>query len=153
MSRADESLAKEPRLLFGNWESLLDHLCEGNFDLIDQLFNQLELERKPTRTHRYLAHLKARVDSPLVLTTNFDRLLEVAFQREDLKYSVFDVHRDAQLPDPQMVRRQFSILKLHGSSYGLRLGERLKYPLDAVCLLYTSPSPRDQRGSRMPSSA
>ena len=25
--------------------------------------------------------------------------------------------------------------------------------LDDVCLLYTSPSPRDQRGSRMPSSA
>ena len=31
----------------------------------------------------------------------------------------------------------------------------LKYRLDVppVCLLYTSPSPRDQRGSRMPSSA
>ena len=26
-------------------------------------------------------------------------------------------------------------------------------PLAGVCLLYTSPSPRDQRGSRMPSSA
>ena len=26
-------------------------------------------------------------------------------------------------------------------------------PLDKSCLLYTSPSPRDQRGSRMPSSA
>ena len=26
-------------------------------------------------------------------------------------------------------------------------------PLDDDCLLYTSPSPRDQRGSRMPSSA
>ena len=26
-------------------------------------------------------------------------------------------------------------------------------PLDMSCLLYTSPSPRDQRGSRMPSSA
>ena len=25
--------------------------------------------------------------------------------------------------------------------------------LDTTCLLYTSPSPRDQRGSRMPSSA
>ena len=25
--------------------------------------------------------------------------------------------------------------------------------LDPICLLYTSPSPRDQRGSRMPSSA
>ena len=27
------------------------------------------------------------------------------------------------------------------------------YPLLDICLLYTSPSPRDQRGSRMPSSA
>ena len=26
-------------------------------------------------------------------------------------------------------------------------------PLSKYCLLYTSPSPRDQRGSRMPSSA
>ena len=33
------------------------------------------------------------------------------------------------------------------------IAERLadKYP--NICLLYTSPSPRDQRGSRMPSSA
>ena len=30
----------------------------------------------------------------------------------------------------------------------------LKYMyLNSICLLYTSPSPRDQRGSRMPSSA
>ena len=30
---------------------------------------------------------------------------------------------------------------------------RIALTLDDVCLLYTSPSPRDQRGSRMPSSA
>ena len=29
----------------------------------------------------------------------------------------------------------------------------IKKPKDYNCLLYTSPSPRDQRGSRMPSSA
>ena len=29
----------------------------------------------------------------------------------------------------------------------------IKLTGDVVCLLYTSPSPRDQRGSRMPSSA
>ena len=28
-----------------------------------------------------------------------------------------------------------------------------KFYIDNICLLYTSPSPRDQRGSRMPSSA
>ena len=32
-------------------------------------------------------------------------------------------------------------------------GSRLKNPNITSCLLYTSPSPRDQRGSRMPSSA
>ena len=30
---------------------------------------------------------------------------------------------------------------------------RHQHPLQCTCLLYTSPSPRDQRGSRMPSSA
>ena len=31
--------------------------------------------------------------------------------------------------------------------------DRLKDRVVDICLLYTSPSPRDQRGSRMPSSA
>ena len=31
--------------------------------------------------------------------------------------------------------------------------EKLKDANREICLLYTSPSPRDQRGSRMPSSA
>ena len=30
---------------------------------------------------------------------------------------------------------------------------KAKHAEDPTCLLYTSPSPRDQRGSRMPSSA
>ena len=35
----------------------------------------------------------------------------------------------------------------------MSLKESLNFPLLSDCLLYTSPSPRDQRGSRMPSSA
>ena len=31
--------------------------------------------------------------------------------------------------------------------------QKIIFPKDKACLLYTSPSPRDQRGSRMPSSA
>ena len=31
--------------------------------------------------------------------------------------------------------------------------EAIMLAMDKICLLYTSPSPRDQRGSRMPSSA
>ena len=36
---------------------------------------------------------------------------------------------------------------------GLAVGEILDVEVSHACLLYTSPSPRDQRGSRMPSSA
>ena len=37
--------------------------------------------------------------------------------------------------------------------HGTALGGGLETALHCHCLLYTSPSPRDQRGSRMPSSA
>ena len=38
---------------------------------------------------------------------------------------------------------------------GIRIARRLKkeFPEDKICLLYTSPSPRDRSVSRMPSSA
>ena len=38
------------------------------------------------------------------------------------------------------------------AAQNVALAERLSR-LESRCLLYTSPSPRDQRGSRMPSSA
>ena len=51
---------------------------------------------------------------------------------------------DASLPGPSFVEKiQHSILD----------ALILKKVRGAFCLLYTSPSPRDQRGSRMPSSA
>ena len=39
------------------------------------------------------------------------------------------------------------------ATYGGMLGRLNRLGVHYVCLLYTSPSPRDQRGSRMPSSA
>ena len=39
------------------------------------------------------------------------------------------------------------------SDYGLQLREKQKVKRMYGCLLYTSPSPRDKRQSRMPSSA
>ena len=40
-----------------------------------------------------------------------------------------------------------------GLDFASALRSFLRQDPDVVCLLYTSPSPRDQRGSRMPSSA
>ena len=41
------------------------------------------------------------------------------------------------------------LTEAHGMEYQIRFSKWNPY----TCLLYTSPSPRDQRGSRMPSSA
>ncbi len=117
-------------LLFGDWEGLLDKLCEGNFDLADTLFNELEKGLSPALSHRLLAFLQPKLGMPLIFTINFDSLLERAFKEERLKPKVFDIHRDMDLPTPELVRNQLSIIKLHGSSYGLRFGERLKQQLE-----------------------
>ena len=39
------------------------------------------------------------------------------------------------------------------TEYVPEIDKSYKFDRDTTCLLYTSPSPRDQRGSRMPSSA
>ena len=53
---------------------------------------------------------------------------------------------------PEAIRPgEVCCLILPGSAYSNRTSENQE--LDLCCLLYTSPSPRDQRGSRMPSSA
>lgn len=120
----------EPELLYGDWESLLDRLCEGDFNLVDTLFTSLEGGRLPTTAHRFMTFLHATIEIPIILTTNFESLLEKAFKDAGRSPKVFDIHKDADLPDSDLVRREFSILKLHGSSYGLRLGERLRTPIE-----------------------
>ena len=52
---------------------------------------------------------------------------------------VYDLSEDGALTLDDPIERHAPSLKLPAT--------------DKVCLLYTSPSPRDQRGSRMPSSA
>ena len=47
-----------------------------------------------------------------------------------------------------------SIVSIHfGGSYAKETWTPKKIDIDIFCLLYTSPSPRDKRQSRMPSSA
>lgn len=116
--------------LRGDWSTLLDQLCEGHLDLIDSLFIRLDHRRLPTRVHIFLTFLTQLMGIRLLLSTNFDTLLEQAMQREGIVPRVFDIHRDTDPPHIHLVRQQLSLVKLHGSAYGLRFGERLQYSLD-----------------------
>src|SRR6185295_11137116 len=111
---------------YGDWDEMLYRMCEGSLDLVDSLFMSFERGRYPTLAHRYLAFLIDKLSIPLVFTTNFDSFLEQSMHEEGILHRPFDVHRDAALPHESLVARQTSVLKLHGSAYGLRVGERLK---------------------------
>ena len=59
-----------------------------------------------------------------------------------------DAQASTELADAQEDHRE-TITKIEAEASDVRAGSAG----DVACLLYTSPSPRDQRGSRMPSSA
>ena len=102
-------------------------------------------------------------DTLLKCTTRHVRLFTAALQEEDLVPSDDQLTLDLD-PDNEFLWDAASLAKVQGrfkelvdaaaggelSDYTLR---RIGTDLEGFCLLYTSPSPRDQRGSRMPSSA
>ncbi len=128
-NRDNKGNEREPKpvLLHGDWEMLLDSLCEDKQNLTDALFTSFENGLNPTLSHRFLAFLQPKLGIDLLLTTNFDSLLERAFQQEGIPPKIFDIHKNAGLPNTDLICRQLSLLKLHGSTYGLRFGEQIKY--------------------------
>ncbi|HSK77027.1 MAG TPA: hypothetical protein VLQ45_11255 [Thermoanaerobaculia bacterium] len=120
-----------PKLkLQGNWKTLLAYLTNFNPDYVDTLFQSLLQGRQPGTTHRFLAFLTPILHTQLFLTLNFDNLLEQALRLEGLKPVVYEVSRDSPLPHPTLVQKELSVVKLHGGTFGLRVGEELDQPLD-----------------------
>jgi len=70
------------------------------------------------------------MDVKLILTLNFETLFERACIDENLPVTAFDVFRDASLPHEMLLHSGIALVKVHGSGYGLRLGERIDYALD-----------------------
>ena len=78
-----------------------------------------------------------------------------------IRAKLWDEPKEAQffidrIDSANLSRKQLKLL--HAPAFMIKLLFRSKKILEKLgirlgCLLYTSPSPRDQRGSRMPSSA
>ena len=71
------------------------------------------------------------------------------------KKEIWDLY-DKKLKEINIDYKSIHIDTTYGSTHVIKTGDDRKPPLLLVhgsCLLYTSPSPRDKRQSRMPSSA
>lgn len=96
----------------------------------DSLFNYFNHRRKPALTHRMLEALAPVWRSHVLITTNFDTLIEQAFHIVGTSLLSFDVPRAIALPDAGLVLAQRSLLKLHGGRFGLRVDESIDRPVD-----------------------
>jgi SIR2-like domain len=85
----------------------------------DAFFREIVQFKQPSLGHRMLPALCPVLRSHVLLSTNFDDLLEEAFHAVNHPLAVFSVPENAALPGSQLVLAQRSVLKLHGSSHGL----------------------------------
>jgi hypothetical protein len=113
-----------------DWSALLMDITEGRLGLVDALFSHLSARHSPAFAHTMLAHLTTLLRIKLILTTNFDPYIEMALHSEGVAHRVFDVGRDETPPAASVLKQALSIIKLHGSGFGVRVGETLDYELD-----------------------
>jgi hypothetical protein len=96
--------------------------------LIDAFFTRLVRNRMPHGAHQFVAYLTKLLNWNLILTTNFDDLIEMALRAEGLTPTVYELVRD-EMPDHKLVESQLSVMKLHGGGFNLRAGLDLRQPM------------------------
>lgn len=91
--------------------------------------------RKPNLGHNMLCHLTGPARFRLILTTNFDELIEDASEELNERIKTISVSVKGELPAPDLVHSENMVVKLHGTLWETRAD----YTLDE------SPSPQSLR--------
>jgi hypothetical protein len=97
-------------------------------EVIDACMREVMKGKQPTLGHRMLASLGGLLRLNIILTTNFDDLLERAFVDARNQLTVFEVHLNSNLPSAAALSTQRSLVKLHGHRHSMRAD----YSLDAL---------------------
>ena len=119
-------------------------LTFGDACLTDSLFDHLVRSGRHSTGHLFLALLTESLGWNLWLTTNFDTLIEQALRAQRIEPVVFELPENGPVPDANLFRDSPSVVKLHGGSFALRVGESLDVPLDDANLeRFVNYFPRD----------
>lgn len=111
------------------WATLLSRVTRDRPEEIDSFFDRIVSAREPGSAHLYNAFLTELLDMRLILTTNFDDLLERALRDQHVDHQVFEIQSGARLPDRDLIRAHRSVVKLHGGSHGLRADASLDHEM------------------------
>ena len=117
------------RPLRGGFTKLTDEVLEDAFDLLDEGLTANEVRKE--------LHLRPR--DMVKVMTEYNRLKKLDSGKEEKKGGESGGEEDE---DP---------VKLYEKAF--MMAQKVRIRQQAICLLYTSPSPRDRQKSRMPSSA
>lgn len=129
-------LSREPRLNGGRRGTAeLPRLGVPQQEVIDACFREVLKGKFPALGHRMLGALGGAMRLDIVLTTNFDNLLERGFEAARNPLEVFEVQLEGKLPDWSTLSSVRALVKLHGGRSSLRADYSLDEP----------PSQEDQR--------
>jgi len=113
-----------------SWFNVLGDIAGNRPELIDALFDGLGTHVTPGPAHNLLSQFVTWFNVRLVLTTNFDTLIEQSLRSEAQIPYVFDVHVEGAPPPKDLVRKHLSVVKLHGSHHGIRADQTVNAPLN-----------------------
>ncbi|MEK6258712.1 MAG: SIR2 family protein [Planctomycetota bacterium] len=114
----------------GLWRTILDRLTNSDSALVDRFFSKLIRHARPSAAHQYAAFLAHIMNIKLILTTNFDPLLERALLDQDLEVINYELTNSEHWPDAKLVASQRAIIQMHGGTFALLAGAILDVPLD-----------------------
>lgn len=97
-------------------------------EVVDRFFREVMAGKRPSLGHRMLGALAPSLGIDIVLTTNFDDLLEKGFATAGVDLNVFEVPSRGQLPELAAITSGDTLIKLHGGRTSLRAD----YSLDEV---------------------
>jgi len=129
-----------------NYSKILQELASSKAErqtLLKSYFEPTEEEQEegkkmPTKAHKAIAQLVRRGVVRVILTTNFDRLLETALADEGVTPTVLSMP-EAMEGAPPLVHTPCTLIKLHGDYLDTRIRntetELEEYPPQQECLL------------------
>jgi len=126
----DQMTSEIERAAYAEWRVLLREVADHRPEKVDYILDRLIRGWSPSTPHRFVAFLARALGWKLILTTNFDTLIEQALRENGLEPVVYEIRAGGNLPDSGLVKRNLSVIKLHGGAYSMRADETLDEPLN-----------------------